>query len=471
MAEAAITTSGAGAERPTPPATGAMSFGLSIAGLLFLYGTVLQLLVVAWLGAGALLSASAGMALVHSGELAPAPFARSATLAAGLDGVLLFGIFCAWVARRAPKHGPAEETGLYEKHPVPLTAMGLLAALGAVTAALGDSSSSAAHRVTTVVVMANAYFFALLAFVWSIVIVHACLTRFQRWTLASAYRTGAWTMLFALAGVAGMVLRKAEWYAAPLAELREDVDLEPLLHADGVIDFQEKALCIAAGEAIEAGASGTLAPACALVLEGGSGAAAGSIGGAMAAAGFGAMSGGGTDDDSARSSATTKCFETLHPKLPTARAMLLRLGLGAYDADDTAMAALLETCTRQPPPENLVGYFVSVSRHATFRAKQKAIRHVAWDDATFDSLQIREHCNKYSPPESLEVRERELSRVWQAMLDTVDEHTADVIRSRLVHEMSFREVGEHTGVSEREAKDTFHNAIRRLRKRRAECVL
>lgn len=465
MAETVIVTT---EERVAPtPASGVMSFGLSMAGLLFLYGTVLQLMIVAWLGAGALLSASAGMALVHSGELAPAPFARSATIAACLDGVLLFGVFCAWLARRAPKHDPAEKAGLYETHPVPLTALGLLAALGAVTALLGDSASTAAHRVTTIVVMANAYFFALLAFAWSLLIVHACITKFQRWTLASAYRTGAWTILFGLAGLAGVVLREAEWYERPLAELREDVDLEPLLHADGVFDFQEKAMCLAAGEAIEAGAAGTLAPACATVLQRGADPTAAMIGNARLAAApaFGFRDG---DDAGRGERSTTSCFEKLHPELPKARARLRKQGLGAYDADDAAMEALFETCTREPPPSNLVSYFTTVSRNQAIRDHKRMRRQGGWDEAALDALPITSYCNQFEDPQT---RESALANLWQAVFQNVDEGTADVLRSRLVHDMSFREVGRQTGLSETQAKDTYHNAIRKLRKLRSECFL
>lgn len=244
-----------------------MRVGLSLSVVLFSCGVVLPLLLFTWLVAGALIATSAGMALVHSGSFDPDVFVGCARLAAAVDVAVLVGICLAWIGRLARASFFTAGAGFYLRHPVPLSALCLLAALGAVTAFAGDRASTAAQYATTIVVLANTYFFALLAVAWSLIALHTAWSRFREWSVASAYRTGACTMIFALVGLAGLAIQQRDW-GNPAGELRAQIDLAPLMNAADAIAFQQAALCIASHEVLEASSDGDAAPPpeCARVL-------------------------------------------------------------------------------------------------------------------------------------------------------------------------------------------------------------
>lgn len=231
-----------------------MRLGFTLSALLFTYGVLLPLLLIAWLAVGALIATSAGVTLVHSGSLEEDVFAGCVRIAAALDVAVLVAICLAWIARLARASFFTLGAGWIIRHPVPLSALGLLAALGAVTAFAGHRASAAGQYATTIVVLANTYFFAALTVVWTLIAVVVAWSRLRRWTVASAYRTGAWTMIFAFAGLGGLAAQRLDWEQAPTAELRAQLDLDPLMNAASIIELQRTALCIAAREVLEAGA-------------------------------------------------------------------------------------------------------------------------------------------------------------------------------------------------------------------------
>jgi hypothetical protein len=231
-----------------------MRLGLALSALLFTSGILLPLLLIAWLAAGALIATSAGMTLVHSGSLEEEVFAGCVRIAAAVDVVVLVAICLAWIARLAKASFFTLGAGWFIRYPVPLSGLALLAALGAVTAFAGNRASAAAQYTTTIVVLANTYFFAVLTVAGTVIALHLGWSRFRSWTVASAYRTGAWTMFFTFAGLAGLAVQQLDWKNAPAAELRAQIDLDPLRNAESVIELQRAALCIAASEALEAGA-------------------------------------------------------------------------------------------------------------------------------------------------------------------------------------------------------------------------
>jgi hypothetical protein len=247
-----------------------MRLGLSLSALLFSYGVVLPLLLFAWLAVGVLIASSAGMALVHSGSLHDDIFPICTRIAAAINVVVLVGICLAWIARLAKASFFTAFTtggGLILRHPVPLAALFLLAALGAVTAFAGNRASIAAQYATTIVVLANVYFFALLTVACSLAALHASWSRFRESTVASAYRTGVCTTMLAFVGLGGLAVQQRDW-AAPAEELRAQIDLAPLLNAADMTDFQQAALCIASHEVLEARGDGGAEPPpeCARVL-------------------------------------------------------------------------------------------------------------------------------------------------------------------------------------------------------------
>lgn len=119
------------------------------------------------------------------------------------------------------------------------------------------------------------------------------------------------------------------------------------------------------------------------------------------------------------------------------------------------MEALLATCVRVPPPDNLAGYLTIVAKN---RAR-RLIKH----GRRFQCDNLQEPSYDYAPP--AEARERMLDVLWQTAMCELDEPTARVVRERLMSRASFRDVGRSLGLSEAKAKDTFHNGIKLLRKR------
>ena len=240
--------------------------GLSFSAFLFSYGVVLPLLLSAWLAAGVLIATSAGVALLHSGSLDHDVFTHCARIAAAINVAVLVGVCLAWIGRLAKASFFTCSAGLYVRHPIPLSALVLLASLGAVTAFAGNRASVPAQYATTIVVLANTYFFALLTVAWSLLALHAAWSRFREWTAGSAYLTGAWTMIFVLTGLGGLAIQQRGG-VVPAGQLRAQIDLAPLKNAEGMTGFQRAALCLAADQVIDGGArSAGASPECARVL-------------------------------------------------------------------------------------------------------------------------------------------------------------------------------------------------------------
>lgn len=236
--------------------------GLGIAALLFGYGVVVPLLLVAWLSAAALLSAGAGLALRRAGGLEHDVFARCTAAGAALVVLVLAAICLAWVLRLYRSSFFARPVGGFIRHPVPLAALALLAALAAATALAGSASPAARYAVTTVV-LANTYFFALLVVLGSLLAINGAWRRLHRWSVASAARTGLCAALLTAAGSAGATLQHLGWHEHHAAAFLTHIDLAPLAHAQSAVELQERALCLAADELLAGRAPGAQPAACA----------------------------------------------------------------------------------------------------------------------------------------------------------------------------------------------------------------
>lgn len=446
----------AGGERPAK-ATKAMTTGFGLAGIFFAYGIVLKLLVATWIGIGAFVSAGAGLTLFHSGSLEPDLYAHSVVVAAIVNVVLLLGLGLAWLVRHYPPDEPIQ-LNLYGRHPLAVTAIGLLAAFGASVALFGSSTSSAADRITTIVVLTNAFYFTMLGIAGSMRIVTAMALAFERWTLASAYRAGVLTVLLIFGGLGGVALQKSSWYQASLAELRQDVDLKALAAADGVVDTLATAMCIAANEALEGGVSGTSAPECARLLAGGSGASQGRPAGSLGL-GAGGQSGGGSADD---------CFEQLAPEIPKNQQKLERMGYW-YNAQDAVMYAVVETCTKEEPPKDRRAYFFKTAKNYASRDKKSALRETSCEVIPQEDEHYYGRC--VAANQSLEEREETLAALWKTALCGVDELTAEVIKDRLIGGHRYGDIGKLRGLTEAQARNLFNNAIKKFRSRADLCFL
>lgn len=148
-----------------------------------------------------------------------------------------------------------------------------------------------------------------------------------------------------------------------------------------------------------------------------------------------------------------------------AKAILHRdYGLNSFDADDVVMQALVTTCTQRPLPEKLEAYFWTVAKRQGQRAVGSARRMVACDSSDDPELYT---CASRPP----EVREYLLARLWERAMCELNGREAHVLRSRFDGDRSFRAVGEQLGMSEERAKNLFHNAVKKLRRRLEACPL
>ena len=442
------------------PTTRLTSFALSTSALVFGCGVLLQLMVMLWLAEVSFLTAGAGMVLLHSGNLDLDTIDACSKVALGINGILLIGLVGAWFARQAPASSTSGPPGLYERHPVMLSAVGLLTALGAVTAFAGNGAFAGAREITTTVMLANTYFFALLFVCWSMRWVEKAWSKFKQRVLASSALTGAWTAMFSLFGIGGFALAEAEWYSRPLANLQGKVELGALREADDAFEFQQAALCLAANEWLEAGASGTPPPECALPLAGGrrySG-GIGGVGNAGPSAG-GAIAGGGSSSDN--------CFGLLSARFsPTVSYLVDRDGFETQEAEDFAMQAIVVTCTKVPPPENPEGYFFKVSRNQGRRERKRQKQYPLCEQEPKGDDFYDRACSLESDSEE---KARLLSQFWEATLCHVGDFAQQIIRSRLRDGLSFREIGQRLNVTEEKARFTFANAIKKFRKRTEKC--
>jgi DNA-directed RNA polymerase specialized sigma24 family protein len=120
------------------------------------------------------------------------------------------------------------------------------------------------------------------------------------------------------------------------------------------------------------------------------------------------------------------------------------------------MKALLAACTREPPPRLLHAYFFAVAENQAARMAGDARRAIACDAA--HPLAVT--CAAAEPPES---RDTKLARLWDDAVCRIGEDAAQILRRRLQQDESFREIADHLGIPEAEARDAYHHAIKQLR--------
>lgn len=428
------------------PVTGLARFGFDLVWGFFLYAVGMPALVVAWLAAGALLATGAGLVLFTAGSMDPEVFRTSASTAVILDAVLLLGIGLAGRTRAAAGD---EAVGGYARHPALWTSLGLLALLGASAGLLASSAESAlADRAATIITLCNLGFFALLCAAGTTGLLFWLAGGVRRWALATPYRAGMMTTLLLLSAVGARVALAERWHAAPLAELRADVDLQALWEARGALDFTQRALCVAANEAIEGGVAATSAPECATLLAGGSGTSQGAppVG-----------SDGGEDS----------CFDELQPVTAQVREQLEAARVPTEIAEDAVSEALVVTCSKTPRPANLRGYFYRVARNYGLRELRTGRRHV--DCQVLERLEDEAYAGRCVASSSDEEQDAEAAAaLWKTVRCNVGETTEQVIKARLAGQR-FRAIGAQLGISEAVARSKFHNAMTKLRTRREIC--
>lgn len=393
----------------------------------FTVGALVQILAAIWLGFLAALFGGSAEVLLHTGGLERETFAVCSVVAVVIDAALLI-LIAATSARRSWRRGaPAKRERFAVRHPVVAAGLWLSCALVFVVVLGWSPSAYFPYPLATIIVLANAYFLGLVGALALARLADVAWRRVKVWGLASQYRAGFLTACLLLVGGVGYWWLTTRWYVVPLHEAQAWLEAEDLDDDPGVLAGELEGLCIVAGKLEPPLAHSSAAPACGFLTSGTKGRDA--------------------------------CFEALMTSaVPDAKQKLRRSGLNDYDLEDAIMKAMLATCTREPPPVNIAGYFYTVALNQTRQVAQEARRTVSCD--RLDEQPAA--CSSSDPPE---IREFKLAKLWEDAFCRLNAKVAEIVRRRLEQDESFREIGKHVGVSETKAKDTFHNAIKMLRNR------
>jgi RNA polymerase sigma factor (sigma-70 family) len=405
--------------------------GLSVGLVVFTLGALLQILATAWCALLLALFGGSAEVLVHTGGLEPRTFGASSVAAVVLDAVVLLAIATnsarRALRRRQQAQGRSQSQERFAvRHPFAAASLGMSLALAFVIACGWRPSPYFPYPLATIIVLAIAYWFGLLGVFVLARLAELLWRQVKAWGIASEWRAGFLTASLLLIGGAGYWLLTTQWYAAPLGAVHARLEIDD--PRDGnVLASELDELCLAANAFEPELAHSSAAPGC------------------------GVLAGTRWLDD---------CFSSLMTNsVPRTKQQLRRQRFNPYDIDDAIMKALLATCTREPPPTSIEDYFFKVALNQAVRMARDARRTETCD---FDQLAA---C---STSEQAEIRELKLARLWDEALCRVredGEDKAEIIRRRLEQDESFREIGDHLGITEIKAKDTFHNAIKKLRSR------
>ncbi len=399
-------------------------FGLFFGIVVFTVGALIQILAIAWFGLLMSLFGGSAEVLVHTGGLEPRTFATCSGAAIVLDAALLLAIAARSVLRTT-QPAPPHRTPFAARHPFAATSGWLSLALALVILCGWRPSPYFPYPLATIIVLASAYWFALVGAFVIVGLAGVAWRPVKAWASATEWRAGFLTASLLLAGGSGYWLLTTQWYAAPLHAIEARLEIDDPDLGTSVLSNELDELCIAASELEPVLAHGSAAPACAFLDKG--------------------------------TRWLDRCFSDLMKNEVSKAKQLLRTSwLNDYDVEDAIMKALLATCTRESPPDNIAGYFLTVARNQIRRMAQDARRTVPCDQLD----EIAAPCSASEPPE---LREFKLARLWDEAFCKLDPGKAELVRRRLEQDESFREIGEHLGIPETKAKDTFHNVMKRLR--------
>ncbi len=409
----------------TVPMQAALVIGIGV----FVLGVGVPLLAMAWVSIVLAFIALAGTTLLHTGGLDAETIRPAMLVAFGLAGFLLIGTW-------AEQAEAAKQAGATHGRRRPIGRRGAwLLAIAALTSAAAAPGSPyfPAPWATTAVLTAACYFIVVMsAAVWRLADKASdALFRLGR---RGPYAAGLLTGVLLLLGAAGGWAHHEGLSREPWRALRAELELGKVKRPHGALDVGLTALCLGAGETEPARArDATAAPGCQFLP--------------------GAQGGPNADDD---------CFESLLPTVPLAKGLLRRdYHLSPFDADDVAMEALVVTCEATIARDRRRAYFFKVARNQGQRLVLKARRQLSCDELPVDNPVVQTTCTIADDDDT---RARKLGLLWETALCTFDERTAGVIRSRLVDDLSFRDAGRRWKMTEAAARDTFHNAIKKLRR-------
>ncbi|HEX4423483.1 MAG TPA: sigma-70 family RNA polymerase sigma factor [Kofleriaceae bacterium] len=401
--------------------------GLVIGATIFTAGALIQILATLWVATLTLVICGVAEALVHSGGLDLKTFGPCSIAAILIDAALLGSVGVASVRQHIRRMQLDPPPRFWQRHPLLTIAVELMCALAIVLVLSWSPSPYFPYPLTTAVVLANAYFFALIGVFVSARLADRAWRRVRRWGVTSEWRAGFLTASLVLLGLAGGWSLETAWYRTPIQTLRAQLELDDpgQLVEHGALATERDGLCLAANALEPLLAQSSRAPACAFL--------------------------------DSPTNHQDLCFTSLMTDVvPSIKQRPPIRGLNTYDLDDSIMKALIATCAREPLPLEPAAYFRTVVRNHMLRIAREARRMVSCDDPGIEVVAYEAN--------DPQLQERKLLTLWERSLCTLDPTTADIVRRRLESDESFREIGDHLQITEARAKDTFHNAIKRLRK-------
>lgn len=419
--------------------TTGMRVALSAGAIVFHLGALVQVIAVLWAGWALALTLGTGSVLARTRGLDERTYETCVWIAVAIDAVLLLGVAISWF-EHAPDDSaarPPHERGFGDRHPVVATTIWLLGASAVTTAASWWPSSYFPTTWTTVVVLTTVGFVAATGAGAVAILLARRLDRLRLWGMASQYRAGLLTGAFVLLGAGGGAALGVGWYEDPVEDIAHSLGADRL--DDGghyPIEDSLQALCIGAEEVDAESVRGAGAPACAFLQPGG-----GAPGG---------LTGEGEPD----------CFTILWNE---ARRVVMKnlerdFRISSFDANDVAVHAIEKTCTQEPPPLDIIGYFKSVARNRAMTLAGWARRHVSCDRVAASQLPS---CELADPPMR---RTEKLGALWAKALCELDGTTGEILRRYLVDAEKFPVIAKAMNLTREQVRDRFHNALKKLRK-------
>jgi DNA-directed RNA polymerase specialized sigma24 family protein len=382
---------------------------------------LIQVLALAWFQVARFLFRGSAEVLVHTGGLDRRTFAVCSIAAIAIDAVLVTAVAMRTVRRTLRRAETADER-FVARHPFAAASAGLLLALAFVVAGGWRPSPYFPYPLATVVVLASAYWFGLLGVLAIARAADLTWRAVRAWCIATRWRASYLAASVVLAGAAGYGLVTTRWYAAPIHALEAGLAGEAPGHAGEVLAGELDGMCLVADEIEPSLAHSSVAPACEFL----------------------------TSD----TRPLDDCLAALRrDAVAGARHELRRRGFDPYDVDDAIMKGLLAACTREPIPRRLRAYFAAVAEN---QAAQRARERRTPCDA---SRPLAEICTTTEPAAS---RAAKLAHLWDDALCRVGDEAAEILRRRLQHDESFREIADHLGVRESDARDAYHHALAQL---------
>jgi DNA-directed RNA polymerase specialized sigma24 family protein len=386
--------------------------------------TLIQLLALAWFELLKFLFRGSAAVLVHTGGLDRRTFAACSIAALILDAVLLIAVATRSVRRTLRRAPPADER-FAARHPFAASSAGLLLALAFVIAGGWRPSPYFPYPLATVVVLANAYWFGLIGVLAIARVADLAWRAVRAWGAAAQWRAGFLTASLVLAAAACYGLLATRWYAGPLRAVETALALQSPGHASDALDSELDGLCLVADDLEPSLAHSSAAPACEFLTT--------------------------------ETRPLDDCVAALiRDWVPGVKHELHRRDLDPYDIDDAVMKAVLAACTRQPPPRALHTYFLAMAENQVAQTAGTAHRATACDAAH----RLAATCDAGEPSDS---RATKLARLWDDAVCRIGDDAAQIIRRRLQQDESFREIADHLGISEADAREIYHHALAQLR--------